>query len=161
VLYSSQDHLGTRTRDLDHPVSYRGKNTDSWHARKGYLRCSFPLDVPMVPSSVLAIAADVECLSCGGFSISETICFGSLEFITDCFSGLSLSPRGDGLDAVTTGSTHSGPPCLLRAMIGDSIEEFRMALGRKGGSDPCLPEGMAPGLCLSPPRRRTLQPPRL
>jgi hypothetical protein len=28
VLYSSQDHLGTRTCDLDHPILVGAKNTD-------------------------------------------------------------------------------------------------------------------------------------
>jgi hypothetical protein len=50
--------------------------------------------IPMVPSSALVVAADDEHLSCGGFSLGETIFFGSLEFITDYFGGWSLSPRG-------------------------------------------------------------------
>jgi hypothetical protein len=54
----------------------------------------FPLDVSMVPSSALTISADSEHLLCGGFSLCETIHFGRLEFITDCFGGLSLSRRG-------------------------------------------------------------------
>jgi hypothetical protein len=73
----------------------------------------------MIPSSVLAVVADGECLSCGGFSLSETIRFGSLEFIIDCFGDLSLSHRRDGSDATIMGSTCSGPPSPLRAMIGD------------------------------------------
>jgi hypothetical protein len=43
------------------------KNTNSWHARKGDLQCAFPLDVLMVPSSSLTIAAGGERLSCDGF----------------------------------------------------------------------------------------------
>jgi hypothetical protein len=73
----------------------------------------------MIPSSVLAVVVDGECLSCGGFSLSETIRFGSLEFIIDCFGDLSLSHRRDGSDATIMGSTCSGPPSPLRAMIGD------------------------------------------
>jgi hypothetical protein len=46
----------------------------------------------MVHSLVLAIATDSECLMCGDFSLSETIHFGSLEFIADCFGFLNL-PR--------------------------------------------------------------------
>jgi hypothetical protein len=120
-------------RDLDHPVSYRCKNTNNWRVRKEDLQCAFHLYILMVPSSALAITTDVECLSCGGFSLIQTICFGSLEFITDCFSSLSLSPRGDGSDATFMGSTRSGPPSPLWAMIGDSIKEFHTSLGRGGG----------------------------
>jgi hypothetical protein len=69
VLYSSQDHLGTGTRDLDHLILAGAKNTDNWHATKGDLQRAFPLHVLMVPSSVLTIGADSECLSCGGFSL--------------------------------------------------------------------------------------------
>jgi hypothetical protein len=81
-------------RDLDHPISCWGKNTISWHAKKGELQQAFPLGVLMVPSSVLTIATDGERLSCHVFSLGETICFGSLEFITDRFDSLSLSPMG-------------------------------------------------------------------
>jgi hypothetical protein len=35
---------------------------------------------------------DSECLTYGSFSLSKTVHFGSLEFIVDCFDGLSLSP---------------------------------------------------------------------
>jgi hypothetical protein len=92
MLHSSQDHLGTRTHDLDHPVLAVAKSTDSWHAGKGDLQRAFLLDVLMVPSSALAVAADGERLSCGGFSLGETIRFESLEFITDRFDGLSPPP---------------------------------------------------------------------
>jgi hypothetical protein len=93
------------------------------------------LYVPMVPSSALAIAADGERVLCGGFFLGETGRFGSLEFIADCFGGLSLSPNGDGSDAAFMGLTRSGPPSRLRAMIGDSTEEFHMVSGGEGGSD--------------------------
>jgi hypothetical protein len=112
------------------------KNTDSWRTRKGDLQCTFPLDVPMVTSSALAITGDSEHLSCGGFSLDETIHFGSLEFIADYFGGLSLSPWRDCLDAAVMGSTCSGPPSPLRAMIGDSTEEFHMTLDGEGGDRP-------------------------
>jgi hypothetical protein len=41
VLCSSQDHLGTGTRDLDHPISCQCKKTPTvslwreWHGREG------------------------------------------------------------------------------------------------------------------------------
>jgi hypothetical protein len=69
------------------------KNTDIWCARKGDLQCAFHLDVPMVPSSALVVATDGECLTCGGFFLSETIHLRSFEFIADYFGGLSLSPK--------------------------------------------------------------------
>jgi hypothetical protein len=47
-------------------------------ARKGDLQRSFPLDVPMVPSSSIAMTADSVHLICGGFSLGKTIRFGSL-----------------------------------------------------------------------------------
>jgi hypothetical protein len=50
--------------------------------------------VPKVPSSAFITAAGSEHLSCDGFSLGETIRFGSLELITDRFSRLSLSPLG-------------------------------------------------------------------
>jgi hypothetical protein len=81
------------------------RNTNNWRARKGDLQRAFPIDIPMVPSSVLAITSDGECLSCSGFSLSETIRFGSLEFITDLFGGLSLSPMW----AVQTTSSWAQP----------------------------------------------------
>jgi hypothetical protein len=55
-------------------------------------RGAFPLDVLMVPSSTLAVTVD------SGFSLGKTIHIRSLEFIIDCFSDLSLSPRRDGSD---------------------------------------------------------------
>jgi hypothetical protein len=72
------------------------KNTDSWCARKVHLQRAFPLDIPMIPSSALAVVAGDERLLSSGFSLGETICFGSLEVIADHFGGLSLSPTGDG-----------------------------------------------------------------
>jgi hypothetical protein len=89
----------------------------------------------MVPSSVLADATVCDHLSCGGFSLGETICFGSLEFITDRFGGLSLSPIGDGSDSIVMGSARGGPPSPLRAMIGDSVEEFHMTSDGEGRID--------------------------
>jgi hypothetical protein len=67
----------------------------------------------MVPSLALAITADGECLSCGGFSLGKTIRFGSPEFIVDRFNGLSLSPMGNGSDAIVMGLAHGGRPSAL------------------------------------------------
>jgi hypothetical protein len=48
----------------------------------------------MVPSSTITVAADGECLTCGGFSLSEIVHLGNFEFIVNYFGGLSLSPGG-------------------------------------------------------------------
>jgi hypothetical protein len=85
------------------------KNIDSWHARKGNLQRIFSMDVPMVPSFALTVATDGECLTCSGFSLSETIHLRTFEFIPDYFSGLSLSPRRSNIGAAFMGSTRSGP----------------------------------------------------
>jgi hypothetical protein len=87
----------------------------------------------MVRSSALAITTDIECLTCNGFSLGETFCFGSLEFMADCFGGLSLSPKGSDPGAIIMGTTHSGSPSL-RAMIEDSTIEFYMTSSREGSS---------------------------
>jgi hypothetical protein len=89
----------------------------------------------MAPSFALTVAADGEHLSCGGISLGETVRFGSLEFITDYFDGLSLSLKRDSSDAAFMGSTYCEPLSPLRAMIGDSTEEFHTALGGERGSD--------------------------
>jgi hypothetical protein len=139
--------LHKTTSELEHTILITlylagAKNTDSWHAKKGDLQRAFPLDVLMVPSSVLTISTDGERLTCGGFSLSETVCFGTFEFITDCFGGLSLSPRRNGSDAAFMGSICSGPLSLLRAMIRYSTEEFHTAssgpdtLGQEQSRDP-------------------------
>jgi hypothetical protein len=94
VLGSSQDHLGTGMRDLDHPILAVRKNNDSWHARKEDLQRAFPLDVPMVPSSTITIAIDGERLTCAGFSLSEPVCLRNFKFIADYFGDLSLPLRG-------------------------------------------------------------------
>jgi hypothetical protein len=79
MLCSSQDHLGTRTCDLDHPIFAGAENTDSWHARKRDLHHAFPLVVLMVPSSVITITANDERLTCGDFSLGEPFALRDLS----------------------------------------------------------------------------------
>jgi hypothetical protein len=43
---------------------------------------------------MLAITTDGERLTCGGFSLGETVCFGSLKFIADYFGSLRVPSRG-------------------------------------------------------------------
>jgi hypothetical protein len=80
----------------------------------------------MVHSSVFTVSTDGECLTCGGFSLGETVHFGSLEFIAVCFDGRSLSPKGSDPGNIFMATTRSGSPSL-RAMIEDSTEEFYTA----------------------------------
>jgi hypothetical protein len=125
------------TSELEHVILTTlcltgAKNTDSWCAMKGDLQCAFPLYVLMAQSSALAVSIDCERLMCGGLALGETIHFGSLEFIADCFGGLSLSPKGSDPGAVSVGTTHSGSPSLL-AMMEDSTEEFYSASNGERG----------------------------
>jgi hypothetical protein len=90
------------------------KIIDSQHTRKEDLQYAFPLDVLMVQSSMLIISTDGERPMCGGFSLGETICFESLEFIADSGAAFMCS-------------THSEPTSPLWAMIDDSTEEFHTA----------------------------------
>jgi hypothetical protein len=63
VLCSSPHNLRTGMCDLDHPVLAGAENTDCWRIRNGVLQRVFALDIPMVPSSVITIAANGECLT--------------------------------------------------------------------------------------------------
>jgi hypothetical protein len=96
--------------------------------RKGDLQHAFPLDILMISSSTLTVTGDGVHLTCGGFSLSETVHFRSLEFIVDFFSGMCLSPRRNDSDAAFMGSTRCEPLSPLRAMTKDSTEEFHMVL---------------------------------
>jgi hypothetical protein len=73
----------------------------------------FPLDILMVPSSALVIATDGEQLSCDVFSLGKTISIGILEFFTDRFSGMSLSPMRGGSDATIRGRTRARATILF------------------------------------------------
>jgi hypothetical protein len=114
------------------------------------LQRDFPLDVMMVPSSVIVVAADSEHLTCGGFSLSETIHLGNFEFITDYIGGLSLSPRRGDADVAFVGSTHSGASTPRRAMTGDSAKEFLMAPSREGSFSLPSPRRRDMGASLAP-----------
>jgi hypothetical protein len=72
------------TSELEHPILttlyFTGvENTESWHVRKGDLKCTFSLDVPMVHSSVLAVSTDGEHLACGGFPSMKPFALGALS----------------------------------------------------------------------------------
>jgi hypothetical protein len=80
----------------------------------------------MVPSSAITVAADGECLTCGGFSLGETVYLGNFECITD-YGGLNLSPRRGDSSTTFMGPTHSRASSPRWAMIDDSTEEFLTA----------------------------------
>jgi hypothetical protein len=65
----------------------------------------------MVHSYALTVSTDGEHLTCGGFSLNETIRFGSL-FIADCFGGLRLYPKESDSGAIFRSTTRSRPPSL-------------------------------------------------
>jgi hypothetical protein len=66
----------------------------------------------MVHSFTLTISADGKCLMCDGFSLGDTVRFRSLEFIADCFGGLSLSLRRNDSDIAFMGQPAVGHrPC--------------------------------------------------
>jgi hypothetical protein len=102
----------------------------------------------MVPSSALTTFTDGERLMCDGFSLDETVYFGSFEFIVDCFGGLSLSPRRNNSGATIMGSTHSRSPSPRWAMIEDSTEEFHMVSSGEGAPASFLSHGTERGLFL-------------
>jgi hypothetical protein len=99
------------------------------HLEGAFATCFAP-DVLMIHSSTLNVTTDRERLTCGGCSLSATICFGSLEFIADCFSSLTLSPGGDS-SAIFMGMT-CNRSLSLQAMIEDSLDKFYMASSGEG-----------------------------
>jgi hypothetical protein len=80
--------------DLDHPIICQCRKHRQLARQEGGFVVCFPSDILMVHSSTLIVAADGERLMCRGISLSETICFGSLEFIADCVGGMSVSLMG-------------------------------------------------------------------
>jgi hypothetical protein len=116
----------------------------------------------MVPSSAIAITVHGKHLAYGGFSLSEAVCHGNYEFITDYFSGLSLSPRRGNEGAflwaqfIVGRLPHSGP--RSRAPPRSSL----LQPARKEASATLPSNSAARGPCLPPLQpqhgRRTLQP---
>jgi hypothetical protein len=70
---------------------------------------------------MLVVSTEGELLTCGGFSLGETIHFGSLEFIADYFTHLSLPSKGSDSGAVFMGTTRSGPTVAGDAMAGPTL----------------------------------------
>jgi hypothetical protein len=98
------------------------KNIDGWLGGKGELQRALPLDVPIVPSSTIAIVANGERLTCAGFSVGKTVRLGSFAFIANYFGDLSLSPRrGD------AGTTFMGSTCS-RASISRQVSRPKILI---------------------------------
>jgi hypothetical protein len=87
----------------------------------------------MVHLTTLIVTTDSERLTYGGFSHGETIRFGSLEFIANCFGSLSLSPMGSGSGAIFVGMACSLSPSL-RTILEDSTDKFFIVSSREGSS---------------------------
>jgi hypothetical protein len=104
----------------------------------------------MVPSSVITVATDGECLTCGGFSLGEPVRLGNFEFTANYFGGLSLSPRRGDSGTTFMGSTRCGASTPWRAMIEDSAEEFLTASSGDGGSGLPSPRRHDMGASLAP-----------
>jgi hypothetical protein len=67
-----------------------------------------------------------------GLTPGETICFRRLEFTTDRFGCLSLSPEREDPDAVFVGMVHSGPPSLHTAI--EELSDEGDATSGEGGA---------------------------
>jgi hypothetical protein len=104
----------------------------------------------MVPSSALAVTTDGEHLTCSDFSVGEIVRLVIIEFITEYFGGLSLSPRRSNSGATFMGSTYHGSPSLWRAMIKDTTEEFHIASSVEGGSGLLSPRRRGTGALPAP-----------
>jgi hypothetical protein len=139
VLCSLQDHLGTGTHDLDHPVLAGATNTDSWCSRKGDLQRAFPLHVPMVPSPKLSFIANGNNLTGIGLTLGSTNRFGSMEF-TACLGHQSLSPYEWDSSAIFIGMVNSGSPSLHTALE-ESFGKDGATSGVRGSSGSPGPQG--------------------
>jgi hypothetical protein len=100
---------------IDHVTCQCRKHLLLVHQEGGFVAC-FPLNVLMIQSSRLITTADGKHLTHGGFNLSETICFGSLEFITNYFDSPRLSPKRNDSCAVFVGTAHNESPLLHTVM---------------------------------------------
>jgi hypothetical protein len=150
--YSYKTISKLEMRDLDHPVICRCRKHQQLVRWEGGFAACFPPNVLMVHSSTLAIATDGERLTSGNFSLSETVPFGSLDFITDCFGDLSLSPKGGGATQVL--SLWERPATGVTQVLSlwePPTSSTRLLVEREALASPSL-EGSARGHRLLPPQ---------
>jgi hypothetical protein len=94
----------------------------------------FPLNILMVHSSTLiVVAANGKHQTGGGFTLDETIRFGSLKFITNHFGNLSLSDEENDSVTVFMGMAHNGLPSLHN-ILEESADEGDTTSNRGGSS---------------------------
>jgi hypothetical protein len=109
-------------------------------ARKGDLQHAFTHDNPMVTSPKLSFIANGNNPTSVNLAPGETIHFGSLEFIADCFGCLSLSPDELDSGAIFVGLVHSGS-LPSHITLEDSSSDGGAASGAGGRSSSHGPWG--------------------
>jgi hypothetical protein len=87
----------------------------------------------MVHTLKLVIMDDNKHSASVSFTHDKTIHFGSLEFIADHFSSLSLSDKRNVSGVVFVGMTHSGSPSM-HAILEDSVDEGNTTSSGGGSS---------------------------
>jgi hypothetical protein len=126
------NHHVIGTRKLDHPIiCWCRKHRQLAHYEGEFAVC-FPPDVPMVYSPKLTFIANGNNPTGIGLAPGETIYFGSLEFTTDHFGRLSLSPNVEDSGAIFVGMVHSGSSSLHTAL--EELSDEGNATSGKGGS---------------------------
>jgi hypothetical protein len=131
IIYETT--LELETCDLVHHVICRCRKHQQLASQEGGFVVCFPLNILMVHSSTLVVTTNGEHLTCGGFSLGETVCFGILEFIAVCFGSLSHSPEENDSVTVSVGMARSGSS-LLHTILKDSIDKFYIASSGEGSS---------------------------
>jgi hypothetical protein len=94
----------------------------------------------MVYSPKLTFFANDNNLTSVGLTRGETICFGSLEFTTDHFGCLSLSPEWKDSSVVFVGMVHTRPPSL-HIIPRNSPIRATLPRAKEGAPDSPTPKG--------------------